>query len=163
LIEQDGHVIAIGKTADMFAHRGISKEINADGNMALFDIMLKEIKTAKDKTLIFTNFVDFDSKYGHRRDIKGYANALEAFDVRLPEIENQMQKGDIAIITADHGCNPTLPGSDQTREHIPILMFGPDIKPRFIGRRDSFADIGQTIAEHLGIQALEYGVSFIYE
>jgi len=127
--------------------------------MALFDATLEAAQTAGDKALIFTNFVDFDMLYGHRRDVAGYAAALEAFDQRLPELERVLQPDDIVFIAADHGCDPTWPGSDHTREHIPVLMFGPSVKPGFIGLRDSFADIGQTIAQHLGIAALAHGIA----
>ncbi|MGE3920183.1 MAG: phosphopentomutase [Gammaproteobacteria bacterium] len=161
LVSAGGEVISVGKTADIFAHQGITKKIKADGNMALFDETLKAIKTSNKGTLIFTNFVDFDSVYGHRRDIPGYAAALEAFDKRLPELFATLKKGDLVVITADHGCDPTFKGSDHTREHIPVLAFGPDIPAQFIGRRDSFADIGQSIAKHLGLAPLDYGNSFI--
>lgn len=161
LVENGGVVTAIGKTADIFAHRGITNTIKADGNQALFDATLKAVQTYKERGLIFTNFTDFDSLYGHRRDVAGYAAALEAFDARLPELEKILTPDDIVIITADHGCDPTFPGSDHTREHIPILMFGPNVKPRFIGRRETFSDIGQTIAAHLEIAALDYGMSFL--
>jgi len=161
LIDQGGTVVAIGKTADIFAHQGISKAINADGNMGLFDRTLEAIVDVKDKTLVFTNFVDFDSHYGHRRNVEGYGNALNDFDARMPELLKLLQPGDMVVITADHGCDPTRPGSDHTREHIPVLAFGPDIKPEFIGRRDSFSDIGQSIAEHFEIKPLDNGVSFL--
>jgi phosphopentomutase len=161
LLTEQGQVIAVGKVADIYAHRGISESVKADGNMALFDAMLDAAKRAGDRSLIFTNFVDFDMVYGHRRDVAGYAGALEALDARLPELECLMQPGDIAIITADHGCDPTWPGSDHTREHIPVLLFGPGTEPRFLGRRETFADIGQSIATHLGLSPLPYGVSFI--
>lgn len=161
LIENNGEVIAIGKVADIYAHRGISQTIKADGNDALFNATLDATKIAKNKSLIFTNFVDFDMLYGHRRDVIGYAAALEKLDSQLPEFEKVLQPGDIAIITADHGCDPTMPGSDHTREHIPVLIFGPNVKSEFIGRRETFADIGQTIAEHLEIPALNEGVSFL--
>lgn len=154
-------VIAIGKTADIYAHQGITEYIKADGNMALFDATLAAMQNAANGSLVFTNFVDFDSSYGHRRDVIGYANALEAFDARLPELEAILQPGDMVVIAADHGCDPTRPGSDHTREHIPVLAFGPGIPSQFIGRRDTFADVGQSIAEHLAIRALAYGVSFI--
>jgi phosphopentomutase len=160
IIAHGGEVIAIGKTADIFAHQGISQEIKATGLDALFEATLATFNTAKDRSLVFTNFVDFDSSYGHRRDVAGYAAALETLDKCLPEFEQHMQPGDIAIITADHGCDPTWPGSDHTREHIPVILFGPGIAPRFIGRRESFADIGQTIAKHLGIAELNYGIAF---
>jgi phosphopentomutase len=153
-------VIAIGKTADIFAHQGISQTIKADGNSALFDATISAMKSLPDGGLIFTNFVDFDSSYGHRRDVTGYAKALEDFDRRLTELETILRPHDMVVIAADHGCDPTRPGSDHTREHIPVLAFGPNLSRRFIGRRDTFADIGQSIAEHLEIQPLLHGVSF---
>lgn len=163
LVAQGGKTIAIGKTADIFAHQGISEEIKADGNDALFDVTLAAMDRALDKTLIFSNFVDFDSKYGHRRDVIGYAAALENFDRRLPEFFAKLQQGDLVIITADHGCDPTQTGSDHTREHIPVLAFGPDFNTGAIGLRKTFADIGQTIAGHLQIKPLAHGVSFYKE
>jgi len=160
-LKKAGHeVVSIGKVSDIYATQGITQTIKADGNMALFDRTIEFAQTAPDNSLVFTNFVDFDSKYGHRRDVEGYAKAIEAFDARLPEFESHMKPGDIAIITADHGCDPTFPGSDHTREHIPVLMFGPGIDSKFIGRRETFADIGQTIARHLGIDPLDHGIAF---
>lgn len=153
-------VISIGKVADIYAHRGITKKVKGDGNMALFDALLKETVTAPDGSLVFVNLVDFDMLYGHRRDVIGYAKALEDFDARLPEFEHLMQPGDIAIITADHGCDPTWKGSDHTRENIPIIVFGPGIKTGSIGKRETFADIGQTLAKHLNIEPLATGVAF---
>ncbi|MFY7697860.1 MAG: phosphopentomutase [Legionella sp.] len=154
-------VIAIGKVADIYAHQGVTQQLKADGNMALFDSTLQALKTAKSGSLIFTNFVDFDSSYGHRRDVAGYAHALELFDARLPELEALLQPGDLVVIAADHGCDPTFSGSDHTREHIPVLAFGPNIQGQFIGRRETFADIGQTIAQHLAIEPIPRGVSFL--
>lgn len=154
-------VISIGKVADIYAHQGITKKVKADGNMALFDAFLKEVVTAPDHSLVFLNLVDFDMLFGHRRDVIGYAKALEEFDLRLPELEKIMRSGDMAIIAADHGCDPTWPGSDHTREHIPVLAFGPGITEKAIGKRSTFADIGQTIAEHLGLPTLESGTSFL--
>lgn len=161
LVENQREVISIGKTADIFANKGFTKKIKPDGNEALFSETIAAMNSLENGGLIFTNFVDFDSKYGHRRDVEGYAKALEVFDARLPEFEASMRPGDIAIIAADHGCDPTQPGSDHTREHIPVLAFGPGVKSKFIGRRDSFADIGQSIAEHLNIAPLLHGVSFL--
>ncbi|KTD44588.1 phosphopentomutase [Legionella oakridgensis] len=154
-------VIAIGKVADIYAHQGITQTIKADGNMALFDATLAAMESAPDGSLVFTNFVDFDSSYGHRRDVAGYAHALEQFDARLPELEALLKPGDMVVIAADHGCDPTFSGSDHTREHIPVLAFGPNIHSQFIGRRDTFADIGQSLAEHLDIGLLPHGVSFL--
>lgn len=154
-------VIAIGKIADIFAHQGLTQTIKADGNMALFDATLAALQTAPGGSLIFTNFVDFDSSFGHRRDIAGYAQALEEFDARIPELLAQLHEDDLVIIAADHGCDPSFPGSDHTREHIPVLAFGPKTISQFIGRRDTFADIGQSIADYLAIDLLSHGVSFI--
>jgi phosphopentomutase len=156
-----GHeVIAIGKVADIYAHQGISQTIKADGNMALMEALLNAVKTAPDNSLTFVNFVDFDMLYGHRRDVAGYAKALEEFDERLPELERLMQPEDLAIITADHGCDPTWPGSDHTRENIPVLAFGPQVKAGPLGKRQTFADIGQTVAKHIGITPLSRGTAF---
>ena len=154
-------MIAIGKISDIYAHQGPTQTIKADGNMALFDATLSAMETAPDGSLVFTNFVDFDSSYGHRRDITGYARALEAFDLRLPELEAMLKPNDLVVIAADHGCDPTFPGSDHTREHIPVLVFGKTLRSQFIGRRDTFADIGQSIAEHLLIKPLSNGISFL--
>ena len=154
-------VIAIGKIADIFAHQGITQTIHADGNMALFDATLAAMQQAPGGSLVFTNFVDFDSSFGHRRDIAGYAHALEAFDARMPELLAVLRPDDIVVITADHGCDPSFPGSDHTREHVPVLVFGPPLDSHFIGRRDTFADIGQSLADWLGINPLAHGVSFL--
>jgi phosphopentomutase len=156
-----GNVIAIGKTADIFAHRGINQTIKANGTRALFSATLSALQTAPDRSLIFTNFVDFDTVYGHRRDVAGYAKELELFDTLLPSLEQQLQPDDIVIITADHGCDPTWKGTDHTREHIPVLVFGPSLKSENLGERTTFADIGQSLAIHFGLESLEYGKSFL--
>lgn len=161
LVAAGREVVTVGKVADIYAHRGISKTVKADGNMALWDAFLKEVKAAKDGSLVFVNLVDFDMVYGHRRNVSGYAKALEDLDARIPELESILQPDDLAIITADHGCDPTWKGSDHTREHIPVLAFGPEIKPKAIGKCDTFADIGQTIAHHLHILPLSYGKHFL--
>ena len=161
LCDAGREVIGIGKISDIFAHQGVSQSIKADGNVALFEASIKAMQEAPSGSLVFTNFVDFDSVYGHRRDTTGYAHALEVFDTLLPKIEAVCQPNDILIIAADHGCDPTLPGSDHSREHIPVLAFGPSISGRFIGRRDTFADIGQSIASYLGIEPLTFGSSFL--
>lgn len=155
-----GEVIAIGKVADIYAHQGITKTVKANGNAALFKAFIQEARLAPEQSLTFVNLVDFDMLYGHRRDVVGYAKALEDFDSALPTFEKILKPNDIAIITADHGCDPTWPGSDHTREHIPILAFGPSVKPTAIGLRESFADIGQTLAQHLGLSPLNYGKAF---
>ncbi|NDH09828.1 MAG: phosphopentomutase, partial [Gammaproteobacteria bacterium] len=107
------------------------------------------------------NFVDFDSKYGHRRDVPGYAKAIEAFDKNLAILEQYLQPHDVVFVVADHGCDPTLPGSDHTREHIPILMYGQNVKPSYIGCRETFADVGQTIADIFQMPKLPDGESFL--
>ncbi|MER0238709.1 phosphopentomutase [Fulvimarina sp. MAC8] len=154
-------VYGIGKIADIFAHRGVDVSIKGDGNMALLDATLDAIERAEDGDLIVSNLVDFDMVYGHRRDIAGYAAALEAFDARIPEIESALRPGDLCIITADHGCDPTFQGTDHTRERVPILGLGPDIEPRDIGERDTFADIGASVAAHLGLKPGRFGTSFL--
>ncbi|MBX3708321.1 MAG: phosphopentomutase [Gammaproteobacteria bacterium] len=161
LVEAGGEVIAIGKVADIYAHQGITKEVKANGNQALFDVFVQEAAKAPDKSITFVNLVDFDMLYGHRRDVIGYAKALEDFDTWLPLFEKQLQLGDIAVITADHGCDPTWKGSDHTREYVPVIVFGPAVTPGLIGRRETFADIGQSLAKHLGLAKLEYGTAFI--
>lgn len=157
----DKQVLAIGKISDIFAGVGITQKIKAGNNQAGFAELLNSSELAQSGDLVFVNLNDFDSLYGHRRDVAGYAKALESFDQQLPEFINKLQPGDLAIIAADHGCDPTWPGSDHTREHIPVLAFGPEVKPVSIGARNSFADIGQTIAEHLGVEKLLFGDSFL--
>ncbi|KPU82983.1 phosphopentomutase [Psychromonas sp. PRT-SC03] len=154
-----GSVISIGKISDIFATQGITKAVKANGIEALFDASLEELKNAGDQTIIFTNFVNFDADFGHRRDISGYAAALEYFDTRLPEILRILGKDDLLVLTADHGCDPTWKGTDHTREHIPLIFVGDTVKNGSVGLRDTFADIGQTIAAHHQLPDLEYGKS----
>lgn len=161
VIESGNEVVAIGKISDIFAGRGISRSVHATGHEALFDATLLAMDEARKGSLIATNFVDFDSVYGHRRDVFGYASALEAFDVRLWRLRRRLRSNDLLVLSADHGCDPTFPGSDHTRECIPVLASGPNIVPRAIGRRDSFADIGQSMASHLGLPPLAAGRSFL--
>ena len=160
-VDSGRKVTAVGKIGDIFAHRGVSREVKAAGNEALFDATLSALDQAGEGDLVVTNLIDFDMLYGHRRDVPGYAAALEAFDRRLPELEAKLKPGDLVIITADHGCDPTWAGSDHTREHVPILAFGPGIGAGEIGRRETFADIGETIAAHLGLAAGVHGRSFL--
>lgn len=157
---QGREVVSIGKVSDIFAHQGITQSIKADGNAALFDATVEAMKNVAKGGLVFANFVDFDSSYGHRRDAVGYAEALAYFDTRLPELDAVLQENDWVVISADHGCDPTFPGSDHTREHVPVLVYGPKVANGFIGRRETFADIGQSIAECLQINHLKQGVSF---
>lgn len=161
LIEAGRKVHAVGKIGDIFAHQGVTRVIKANGNGALMDATLKAIEEAEDGDLVFTNFVDFDMLFGHRRDVPGYAAALEAFDRRLPEVNRRLKPGDMVLMTADHGCDPTWRGTDHTRERVPIMAFGPGIRSRQIGIRTTYADIGETVAEHLGIPAGRHGRSFL--
>ena len=161
LVKEGRKVHAVGKIGDIFAHQGVSKVTKANGNMALMNATLREMDEAADGDLVFTNFVDFDMVYGHRRDVAGYAAALEAFDARLPEVHEKLQPGDLVILTADHGCDPTWRGTDHTRERVPIIAYGPGIRSRSIGVRQTYADIGETVARHLGIAAGPHGRSFL--
>ncbi|MGL5284787.1 MAG: phosphopentomutase [Aeromonas sp.] len=156
-----GQVVSIGKIADIYAHQGITKQVKGTGLTELWDRTLEEVQAAGDNTIVFTNFVDFDSAYGHRRDVGGYAAALEYFDSRLPELFALLQEGDVVVITADHGCDPTWGGTDHTREHIPVIFFGKPVKAGSVGGRETFADIGQSIAAYHGLPKLQYGTSFL--
>ncbi|HDS1198317.1 TPA: phosphopentomutase [Shewanella algae] len=156
-----GQVVSVGKISDIYAHCGITSKVKASGLEALFDATLEEVKAAGDSTIVFTNFVDFDSHYGHRRDVAGYARGLEYFDARLPEILALLNKDDLLILTADHGCDPTWEGTDHTREHVPVLAYGAGLSAGSLGRRKSFADIGQSIASYFKLEPMEYGESFI--
>jgi phosphopentomutase len=161
LVENGGQVIGIGKIPDIFAHRGISQEIRATGNEALFDATLEQFRSAPERSIVFSNFVDFDMLYGHRRDVEGYARALEEFDARLPELLGLLRPDDVVILSADHGCDPTWPGSDHTREYIPVLAYGKRVAARSLGKRATFADIGQSLARQFALPAMNYGTSFL--
>ena len=156
-------VIGIGKIEDIFANKGITEAIHTKDNMDGVDQTIKYIKE-KNKGLIFTNLVDFDSKWGHRNDYKGYAQGLEEFDKRLKDILEAMNDNDILFINADHGCDPTTEGTDHTREYVPLLVYGKSLNKGInLGTRDSFADVGQTIAELFNLEKLEVGESFLTE
>ncbi|HVX03666.1 MAG TPA: phosphopentomutase [Rhodanobacteraceae bacterium] len=152
-------VVSVGKIGDLFCHDATGSERKGGGNDRVFDEMLDGTRALGDGGLLFANFVDFDSLYGHRRDVAGYAAALEAFDARLPEFQQELRKDDLVIITGDHGCDPTWPGSDHTRECIPVLAFGPRVARGSLGRRASFRDIGASVARHLGLEG-QPGVAF---
>jgi phosphopentomutase len=154
-------VVTVGKIGDIFAHRSTGQEIKPNGNDACLSAAIDAMKTLPDGGFIFANLVDFDSEFGHRRDIPGYADALEAFDRRIPEIEAVLKDGDIVIITADHGNDPSWQGSDHTREHVPILCLGPGVKPGIIGRRESFADMGASVLAHLGVAHAGKGKAWV--
>ncbi len=155
------HVISVGKIADIFAHQGIDEKTKATGLDALLDASIEHIKTAKDNSLIFTNLVNFDQDFGHRRDAVGYAKELEAFDKRIPEIFQAMSADDVLFLTADHGCDPTWPGTEHTREYVPIIAYHEQVGSVNICNRKTFADLGQTIAELFNVEAMDYGTSFL--
>lgn len=156
-------VLAVGKINDIFAGDGIGRYIKTANNMEGVDRTL-EYMSAENEGLIFTNLVDFDMHFGHRNNVPGYANALMEFDQRLPELLAALKEDDIMIITADHGCDPTTPSTDHSREYIPILCVGNAIKKgQNIGTRTSFADIGASIAAFLHVEAPQDGKSFAKE
>ena len=162
LADEDLDVVCIGKIASIYDSMGVTKDLTAKNNEQSID---QTIKALSDSTrgLIFSNLVDFDMLYGHRRDTEGYAKALEHFDTRLPEIESAMRDDDVMMITADHGNDPTFRGSDHTREYAPLLVYGKSARPGVdLGTRSSLADIGQTIAENFGLN-LTAGTSFLSE
>lgn len=154
-------VKAVGKIEDIFNKKGITEAVHTENNMDGVDKTLEYLEK-NFEGLIFTNLVDFDSKYGHRRNPEGYKQAIEEFDARLPEIIHALREEDILIITADHGNDPTHIGTDHTREYIPILVYGKQIKKSIdIGTLETFADIGATISDFLGTGMPEYGKSFL--
>ncbi|NLC87457.1 MAG: phosphopentomutase [Clostridiaceae bacterium] len=161
IISSEGKdVIAIGKIGDLFVGRGITKQIHTKGNKDGIKKTIEEIKKDS-KGMIFTNLVDFDMLYGHRNDINGYKDALEYFDKELINIIKEMKETDMLIITADHGNDPSTPSTDHSREYIPILIYGKEIKENNnIGIRQTYADIGETILDILGLKSLNTGTSF---
>jgi phosphopentomutase len=155
--------IGVGKIEDIFAHRGLTQSNHTGNNMAGVDAII-EFCQMENEGLIFSNLVDFDALYGHRNNPRGYADALEAFDQRLPEIEAAMRIDDVTIITADHGNDPTTPSTDHSRERVPMLIFGHHIKARVdLGTRSTFADVSATIADWLDIEWAGPGQSFAQE
>jgi phosphopentomutase len=155
-------VAAVGKIADIFDRVGIDLELRSESNS---DGMLKTLQLVRDSDadLIFTNLVDFDSKYGHRNDAHGYAKALETFDGELPSLLAAMRAGDLLFITADHGCDPTDVSTDHTREYVPLIVAGPAItSPIDLGTRTTFSDLGKTVADHLQVSREDFpGTSVI--
>jgi phosphopentomutase len=154
-------VKAVGKIKDIFGGQGITHAVHTHGNMDGVDKTLDYLKEDFGG-LIFTNLVDFDMTYGHRNDVEGYAKALMEFDARLPEIIGALKADDLLMITADHGCDPTYPGTDHTREYVPLIVVGDGVKQGInIGTRETFADLAGTILEYLGIQKSVAGESFL--
>lgn len=161
--KKDLHVAAVGKINDIFLGCGVTEKVHTTGNSDGIDKTLGYMDTIENG-LIFTNLVDFDMLYGHRDDPEGYAKALEYFDSRLPEIMNKMTGEDILFITADHGCDPTTPSTDHSREYVPILVYGKNIKKDIsLGTRKTYADLGKTICDYLDAKNNIAGTSFLKE
>ncbi len=159
-LEKGYEVIGVGKIGDIFAHRGLSLEIHTASNDEGVSQTINCIKR-KTKGIIFVNLIDFDMRYGHRNDAAGYAQALREFDNRLPEVMDAMSTNDILVITADHGCDPTTPSTDHSREYVPLLVYGRGLgEPKSLGIRKMFADVGATIAEALSLPYPLHGESF---
>ena len=152
-------IVSVGKIDDIFAHRATGRNKRGAGNDALLDCTLHGFEHLADGGLLFANFIDFDTIYGHRRDIAGYAAALEAFDTRLPELLARLKRDDLLVITADHGCDPTWRGTDHTREQVPILMSRARVTSR-VGQRFGFADVAATVARHLELRPPRHGAPF---
>ncbi len=164
LVKSGYSVYAVGKIYDLFGGSGITESVHTENNMDGVDKTIKWMKEKKESCLIFTNLVDYDMRYGHRNDYVGYAKALEEFDERLPEIEDEMDDRDILILTADHGCDPTTPSTDHSRERVPLLIVGKPVKKNiYVGERETFADLGQTVAEIYDAPPTKDGVSFAKE
>ncbi|HWT01885.1 MAG TPA: phosphopentomutase [Pyrinomonadaceae bacterium] len=155
-------VVCIGKVASIYDSAGVTRDLTAKNNDQSIDQTVRALGE-ESRGLIFSNLVDFDMLYGHRRDTEGYARALEHFDARLPEIEAAMRERDLFVIAADHGNDPTFPGTDHTREYSPLIVYGKSARPGVnLGTRSSLADIGQTIADNFGLK-LTAGESFLKE
>lgn len=156
-------VIAIGKIADIYDNEGVTKTLRTKSNMDGMDKLIDTLQM--DFTgLSFVNLVDFDALYGHRRDPKGYGDALEQFDARLPEVFERLKEDDLLIITADHGNDPVHHGTDHTREYVPLLVYSPSMNGgKQLPLRETFADVGATIAENFGVTMPKYGTSFLHD
>jgi phosphopentomutase len=159
LVEHHVPVFGVGKIPDIFDRKGITDEVHTEGNadgLAKTEALLDRVQDG----LVFVNLVDFDMLYGHRNDPKGYARALEEMDRALPRIFGKLGPGDVCAITADHGCDPTTPGTDHSREYVPLLVHAPGRGGGKLGTRPSFADLGATVSEYFGVRP-EVGTSFL--
>jgi phosphopentomutase len=161
LADAGGHVVGVGKIADIFANVGITQTVKAAGLESLWDATLQAVAETPLPGMVMTNFVDFDQNYGHRRDLSGYAAGLEYFDMRLADCLNLLRDDDVLIVSADHGCDPTWPGSDHTREHVPVLIYGKRVVPGCLGLRESFADVGQSVAHWFGLEPFPNGKAML--
>jgi phosphopentomutase len=154
-------VVALGKIDDLFAGHGITRAVHTASDDEGMELISREMDTTA-KGLIFANLVDFDTVYGHRNDVKGYAANLERFDGRLRHLLPRLRDDDLLIVTADHGNDPTTPSTDHSREHVPLLATGPRVKSDVaLGTRKTFADLGQTVAENFGVAPMQHGMSFL--
>jgi len=163
LAEKGLPVFGVGKIEDIFTGRGVSGAVHTRSDSDGVDQTLKAMREV-DQGLIFTNLVDFDTLYGHRNDVPGYARNLEQLDARIPELLGALGEDDVFMLTADHGCDPSDTSTDHTREHVPLLVRGPKVRPGVaLGVRPTFADLGQTLADNFGVPALSAGTSFMGE
>jgi phosphopentomutase len=154
-------VVAIGKIADLFAGRGITRALHTVSDDEGMDLLAQQL-SATPQGFIFANLVDFDTQFGHRNDVAGYAANLERFDARLAALLPQLQAADLLVVTADHGNDPTTTSTDHSREHVPLLATGPRVPLGVdLGTRRTFADLGQTLAELFGVGRLQHGTSFL--
>lgn len=160
-----GHdVWAVGKIEDIYAGRGITRSLHSRNNMETVDITLRFMQELQNTGVVFANCVDFDMLWGHRNDVEGYARGLEEFDARVPDVLRNVQDHDLLMILADHGCDPTTPGTDHTREYVPLLVYGPACRPGIdLGVRSTFADVAATVAEAFGVPNPGPGTSFLSE
>ncbi|HKY21941.1 MAG TPA: phosphopentomutase [Vicinamibacterales bacterium] len=155
--------IAIGKIDDLFAGRGLTRAVHTGSDDKGVDAVMAEMVSVP-RGLIFANLVDFDTLYGHRNDAVGYAKNLERFDARLKDLLPRLRENDLLVITADHGNDPTTPSTDHSREHVPLLITGPRVKNGVnLGTRETFADLGQTVAENFGVGPMKHGTSFLHD
>ena len=162
LVERGVNVVGVGKIGDIFDHRGLTEEVHTSGNadgLRRTERLLESLESG----LLFVNLVDFDALYGHRNDPVGYARALEELDRALPRLLERLRPGDLLALTADHGCDPTTPSTDHSREYVPLLVVGPGRGGGSLGVRESFADLGATVVEFFGIPAPPVGRSFLAE
>ncbi len=154
-------IVSMGKTGDIFAHRNTGLEIKGSGHADLMEKTMRALQTLPEGGLLFANYLDLDTDFGHRRDVPGAAACVEDFDQRLARLAAELAPGDLAVLTADHGNDPTWRGTDHTRENAPILAFGPGVEARPLGRRETFADIGASLAAHLGLAPVKCGRAWL--
>lgn len=153
--------VSLGKIGDIFGHRATGRELKAENNDGIVDLLLTALDTLDEGGLCVANLVDFDTEFGHRRDVAGYAAALEAFDRRLPSILSRLRSDDLLVVTADHGNDPIAPGANHTRENVPVLCVGAGLSKTVVPLRETFADVGQSIAAHLRLAAVASGRNFL--